>query len=307
MDAFEKETLTIGTHDGEFHADDIYACATLIQATTERGQKNPPVIDIVRTRDPQELAQCDVLIDVGMEYNPDEGKFDHHQPEGAGHRKNGIPYAAFGLIWKEVGLVLCDGDQIATDLVDKDFVQVIDAYDNQIPLYESSRVPDIQPGQDIMNFNYMGPTGFDNAIATARMFIEGRIASAKAVALSIKPITESLLESTDKRVLILPHEKINWKPTVPNLELANDAKFVIEPEGEDWLVRAVPVRANSSEKRALLPEELRGIEDAEAIEKLCGVADVKFIHRDGFYARAVSKEAAERLVYQSLDDMPIAA
>lgn len=307
MDAFEKETLTIGTHDGEFHADDIYACATLIQATTERGQKNPPVIDIVRTRDPQELAQCDVLIDVGMEYNPDEGKFDHHQPEGAGQRENKIPYAAFGLIWKEVGLVLCDGDQTAVDLVDKDFVQVIDAYDNQIPLYESSQAPDIQPGQDIMNFNYMGPTGFDNAIATARILIEGRIAAAKAEVLSIRPITESIVQSTDKRVLILPHENINWKSTIPNLELANEAKFVIEPEGEDWVVRAVPVRANSVEKRALLPEELRGIEDAVVIESLCGVSDVKFVHSEGFFARADSREAAERLVSQSLDDMPIAA
>ncbi|NXU11506.1 MYG1 protein, partial [Pardalotus punctatus] len=34
---------------------------------------------IVRTRDPQLLAQCDVVVDVGGEYDPGRHRYDHHQ------------------------------------------------------------------------------------------------------------------------------------------------------------------------------------------------------------------------------------
>ena len=35
--------------------------------------------DIVRTRDPEKLAACDIVIDVGGECVPESMKFDHHQ------------------------------------------------------------------------------------------------------------------------------------------------------------------------------------------------------------------------------------
>ena len=35
--------------------------------------------EVVRTRDPQRLAQCDVVVDVGGEYDPERHRYDHHQ------------------------------------------------------------------------------------------------------------------------------------------------------------------------------------------------------------------------------------
>jgi len=32
-----------------------------------------------RTRDASELAECDVVVDVGAVYNPDTHRYDHHQ------------------------------------------------------------------------------------------------------------------------------------------------------------------------------------------------------------------------------------
>lgn len=302
----QEQSLVIGTHDGEFHPDDVYACATAIQALTERGQSYPPNVEIIRSRDPEQLAECDLLIDVGMVYDPGDGKFDHHQPEGAGQRENGIPYAAFGLIWQEFGLTLCDGDEDAFAHVDEHFIQVIDAYDNQIPLYESTLSRDVQPGQDIMNFNRL-TDGFDKAIATARLLLEGRVATAQAEIASLRPIREIIDSSEDKRVIVLPVEKLDWQSTIPELDGADDAKFVIEPEGQDWVVRAVPVRPNSVERRALLPDELRGIEDRREIERICGVTGIDFVHGKGFFARATSLASARSLVHQSLDDLPRAA
>jgi len=34
---------------------------------------------VCRTRDPGELAKCDVVVDVGAVYNPENHRYDHHQ------------------------------------------------------------------------------------------------------------------------------------------------------------------------------------------------------------------------------------
>ena len=34
---------------------------------------------IVRSRDPAVLKGCDIVVDVGGEYNPDTHRYDHHQ------------------------------------------------------------------------------------------------------------------------------------------------------------------------------------------------------------------------------------
>lgn len=39
----------------------------------------PQEAEIVRTRDPEQLAACDVVVDVGGEYDPRRHRYDHHQ------------------------------------------------------------------------------------------------------------------------------------------------------------------------------------------------------------------------------------
>src|SRR4051795_4982893 len=84
--------MKVATHSGSFHADDVFALATL-------GLLGDP-LEVVRTRDPKVMAACDARIDVGFRSDPATGDFDHHQREGAGARPNGIRYASFGLVWR---------------------------------------------------------------------------------------------------------------------------------------------------------------------------------------------------------------
>ena len=35
--------------------------------------------EIVRTRDPAQLAECDIVVDVGGEFDPKRHRYDHHQ------------------------------------------------------------------------------------------------------------------------------------------------------------------------------------------------------------------------------------
>lgn len=63
----------IGTHNGTFHCDEALACFMLKQLPEYR------LADIVRTRNPEELAKCDIVVDVGGVYDADKHRYDHHQ------------------------------------------------------------------------------------------------------------------------------------------------------------------------------------------------------------------------------------
>lgn len=66
--------VTIGTHNGHFHADEALAVHML--------RKHVPAYasaELVRTRDPAKLATCHTVVDVGGEYEPAKHRYDHHQ------------------------------------------------------------------------------------------------------------------------------------------------------------------------------------------------------------------------------------
>ena len=74
------------THAGKFHADDVFATALL--------QILRPDIKITRGFTvPDDFDG--IVYDIGF------GMFDHHQ-EPREYRANGVPYAAFGLLWRDM-------------------------------------------------------------------------------------------------------------------------------------------------------------------------------------------------------------
>ena len=69
---------TIGTHDGSFHCDEALAISML---------KCLPQFEsavVVRTRKPDILASCSIVVDVGAVYDSEALRFDHHQREFTG-------------------------------------------------------------------------------------------------------------------------------------------------------------------------------------------------------------------------------
>ena len=63
----------IATHSGSFHCDEALAC-WLLRRTPEFADAS-----ILRTRDPEKIAEADIAVDVGAEYDPARNRFDHHQ------------------------------------------------------------------------------------------------------------------------------------------------------------------------------------------------------------------------------------
>jgi uncharacterized UPF0160 family protein len=120
--------MIASTHDGRFHADEIFALAVLNLVY--------PDLKIVRSRDENVYKNADIIVDVGHVYDPDNLIFDHHQRSFTLKRKSGIPYASFGLVWKQYGELLCESSE-TSEYIDSVIVQAIDADDNGIDIYET--------------------------------------------------------------------------------------------------------------------------------------------------------------------------
>jgi hypothetical protein len=92
-------SVRLATHGGKHHADELLAEHIL------RVLFN--VTEIVHvTDDAVDLNSFDFVIDVGREYNPEEGKFDHHiGTPGVPFRPDNRPccYATGGLVWDYYG------------------------------------------------------------------------------------------------------------------------------------------------------------------------------------------------------------
>lgn len=92
------------THGGIFHADDVFAAALLRIVypgiLIERGNQVPEHYD-------------GLIFDIGR------GRYDHHQQDRK-VRKNGVPYASFGLLWQELGEGLLEKED--AERFDEEFV-----------------------------------------------------------------------------------------------------------------------------------------------------------------------------------------
>ena len=88
------------THNGKFHCDEVFAYAVLRHAL---GVHRPGVDHrFVRTRDADVIAAGDLVWDVGLVFDPETHRFDHHQ-RGAPERPDGTPFSAAGLVWQVYG------------------------------------------------------------------------------------------------------------------------------------------------------------------------------------------------------------
>nr|CAH8828391.1 unnamed protein product [Trichobilharzia regenti] len=147
----------IGTHDGCFHCDEILSIILLKHLPEFREAK------VVRSRDPEVLSTCDVLVDVGGIYDPNLLKFDHHQKEFSlswseyfGVKMWDVKFSSAGLIYVHFGkkvLSLLTGLKIDSEALEKIFTKIyesfvleIDGEDNGVSQSQSSLRYNIHTG-----------------------------------------------------------------------------------------------------------------------------------------------------------------
>lgn len=88
--------ISVGTHDGVFHTDEVFAFALLQDAFQSTCPNS--TINLIRTRDKDVLSACHILLDVGGEYSLETGRFDHHQDRNCTKSSFGLLYDAVMLM-----------------------------------------------------------------------------------------------------------------------------------------------------------------------------------------------------------------
>lgn len=307
--------IRIGTHDGSFHEDDVFAVACL--------RIIYPGAEVVRTRDKSILATCDIVIDVGDKYDGVR-YFDHHM-EGAPIREDGVPYSSAGLVWKAYGSKVVEAliprakDMGVSNLDNPEYiasiwermVDPIDHFDNGITfdkfgvaglkIVSSAFLPSWKLGdnEDVLY------TRFNAAVA----YMEGQIL--------IEILrTSRRLDNEDATVLIDQSVKVSehdpelrkagivvlerWLPSTNKLvELGKN--FIIHPKGNgvDWILRALPPEPRSFDKRVPLPARFGGLSNDD-LARATGLKDSVFCHRGQFLYVSKSKESCLKMAHIAL-------
>ena len=295
--------IKIGTHNGPFHADDVFAVAAL-QLVFVGG----PDVEVVRTRDPKVLAACDFVVDVGDV--DDASHFDHHQREGKpAPRRNGVPYSSFGLVWRRFGLEIVGPTStddltrasIAT-LVDRDLVQGIDALDNGYGTTEVA--PGVQAASlsaAISGFNptwqeYSTPAAFDAAFVVACEF--AKTVLIRAVANARAEVAAKTIARTQfgQEIIVIDQHA----PVMDTIIESVATKFLVFPSpGGEWMVQCVPPEVGSFAQRKPLPEAWAGKRGAD-LDAVTGLIGGVFCHAGRFICGATTKDGAIALAKLAL-------
>lgn len=302
------EKVKLATHNGSFHADDIFACATLL-IYLDKQKKD---YEVVRTRDFDILKEADFVFDVGGIYDPKINRFDHHQKGGAGKRKNGIPYASFGLVWKHVGLEVCGGDEDVWNLIDKKIASPVDAVDNGLdlvrPIYDG-----IFPYSADGIFMIYSPTWKENNLNIDDIFLDQ---ARKAKYILLRQIQVAMDDVEGRRIMIDSYNKSKDKRIVEldvsfpryllqgTLSELPEPIYVVYPSafGKNWKVEAVAKSRNSYESRKPFPENWRGfLNNDPKLGEITGVPEANFSHNSGFLMNTSSRESAILLAQKALE------
>lgn len=246
------------THGGKFHADDVCSAALLRLIDPffpiERGI-HPPTDETV------------LVFDIG------DGEFDHHSEPRETRPNDGVPYAAFGKLWRALQdqFPLTD---LQRSLFDRNICAPIDYADNtgrQNPLSEmlSSLNPAWDEGTPARSDEL-----FFSAVCLAQALINAWFTKAYATNRAAEEMADRVAEAKDGVVVSDRY--------IPTNGLPNDIMFFVSPSPRGgWQGLSIRHKDGS---QLLFPQEWRGSNHLPA--------GVTFCHANGFIAAFLTKELA---------------
>lgn len=228
----DKEKILGITHNGKFHADEVFATAFLMLAFKDYNfvWKRVSQVPSGYNDDTPNV----IIYDIG------NGKYNHHSDDKSKKRSDGTKYSAFGLIFKQFGRQLL-GDNF--ELFDKKFVQPIDMTDNygqdKYPNPMSAYISSLNPLTD--SDKESSDRQFEKAVLIAKDMLERMF-----MTMVSKKNTDGLLREkinkSDKCVLVLD-KYLPWQNVVIN---ESEIKFVIFPSPrEGYNLQTVPSSFNT--------------------------------------------------------------
>ncbi|CAB3398488.1 unnamed protein product [Caenorhabditis bovis] len=322
----------IGTHSGKFHCDESFACFMLKKLPEFKNHK------IVRSRDPVELAKCDIVVDVGGVYDHEKKRYDHHQ-RGFTHTMKSLSKLQFDTKLSSAGLIYAHyGKDVIREILEhkvepttidlfyhrlyENFVEAIDAIDNGIPQYDG--VPRYHcPGNLSSRTGQFNPhwnetdVDADERFEQAMQFIGAEFErSVKYLANVWWPAREIIETAVERRfendesgrIILIENGGCPWKEHFFDIEADNNLigeriTYILfqDTTNHSWRVQAIPTDKNAAfENRLPLPTAWRGLRDSE-LSKESGIDGGIFVHISGFIGGNATKEGALEMARKALE------
>lgn len=252
------------THGGKFHADDVFSSALLKIIN--------PQIEIMRGFHVPENFEG-IVFDIGY------GKFDHHQ-EGAEKRENGLPYASFGLLWREFGASLVGAEEAVR--FDESFIQALDEDDNTGCGNQLARV--IGKWNPSWDSTESSDDCFQQAVAVAKEILEKEFAAIFSIQRA-QGLVEQALQTIKDKIVVLP-KFAPWK----NVLVPSAAEFVVYPSQRGgFSAQVIPMDFDTNTPKCNFPEEWAGKSPME-LKSISGVETLSFCHNNRFLISAATLE-----------------
>ncbi len=287
------------THPAPHHGDETTAVA-ILGVLEDR-------VSVYRTRNLKDIEEATsndaYIVDVGGVFDPEAGRFDHHQREYSEMRPDGTQYSSAGLIWNKYGVEAClaltdctrEQAQEAAAKVDDMLIKGIDSADYGIRTRDQMSV---STAISLLNPNWdeAADESFVEACQLAHLVLTRTIKSCVAEVKG-RDTVEAAIQAAEDGIMVLPQFIGGWVQTV--LATTN-------PKGEEllygvfrnlqgqWNVQAIPPVGAPQAQRKPLPEAWRGLNGA-ALAEVTGVEDAVFCHAGRFICGAKSREGALRL------------
>lgn len=276
-----KNLEFVYTHGGVFHADDVFASATLLRI-------NPELVILRTFKPPSE--------DTALVFDIGNGKYDHHGEVEYRPWYPECPYAAFGKIWRDVGVYLCDGSKEAAMSVEKDLVAEIDFTDNvgqfkhpnSLSMAIAAFNPDFNEldGNDEIVDSNLRDIAFMKAVTLASRILDRFIKTAVHKA-SVSDILKNI--PIQNHVFLMLQRYISWK------EWAVNRNKTCLPEEQIWFAVYPSTRGGFNIETVPSPNsdgksEFIANFPTEWMENYPD--GITFIHRSGFLAAVKDGSAA---------------
>lgn len=264
-----KKSHNIITHNGKFHADDVYSTALLKYIN--------PNLKVIRVPSSQGYeVNGNIIVDIGG------GRYDHHGNVKE-LRSNNIPYASFGKLWRDIGRDIVDEDNF--NKFDKIIVQPIDYTDN----FGGTNPLSVM----VSSFNALWDEGetsdecFNNAVYFA-LFTLKRYFKRVFTKRTAKDTILNLYNQSEN------HEYLVTDEFIPAINFLADtlAKFYIYPSDRGgYCIQGVPCSQNTNKIKVNFPASWLG-RSGKSLYKVSGIKGLKFCHSANYIAVCNTKEVA---------------
>lgn len=298
---------TVVTHNGLFHADEGFGVAFLNLLLG-------PEMRVVRTRNPAQIEQADVALDVGGIYDNGKFRYDHHQRDFLDvHEGTSVKLAACGLIWRHFGTCLItklhpelDIEQVKTlwQMVDETICRSVDLQDNGQGTFnvEGAEAQALTITMMVSSFNQQDiyspaqDEAFMRVVEILKEYILNFLRAGANKLQLLKEAEEAVKAQLGSRVLVLdkflPYREAVLKA---NAEEGGQFDLVTYPAQGQWNIQTIPLDdtpENFYSQRVSLPQRLWGLTGPNASKEQLGGCALVFCHKTGFLA-AVKADTAD--------------